>query len=34
MYVGLMNWSKKFSIMVSFRILVLVFLLFEGWARY
>jgi len=33
-YVGLMNWSKKLSIMVSFKSLVLVFLQFVGWAHY
>lgn len=32
-YVGLMNWSKKFSAMVSFRGLFLVLLWFVGWAR-
>lgn len=30
---GLMNWSKKLSVMVSFRILFLVFLCFGWWAH-
>lgn len=30
---GLMNWSKKLSVMVRFRALFWVFLCFEGWVR-
>lgn len=32
-YVGLINWSKKLSVMVRFRVLFLVFLCFGGWVR-
>lgn len=30
---GLINWSKKLSVMVSFRILFLAFLYFGWWAH-
>ena len=31
---GLINWSKKLSVMVSFRILFGVFVCFGGWVRW